>query len=46
MHLAFSPGLLGEGENLFAGIDSPKVGLKPVRTTVGDGATQVIQKRF
>ena len=28
MHLAFSPVLLGEGENLFAGLDLPKLGYK------------------
>jgi dihydrofolate reductase len=29
MHLAFSPVLLGEGENLFAGLDLPKLGFRP-----------------
>ncbi|MGH7137693.1 MAG: dihydrofolate reductase family protein [Pirellulales bacterium] len=45
MHLAFSPVLLGEGENLFAGIHLPKLGFKPVQTTAGEEATHVILKR-
>jgi dihydrofolate reductase len=45
MHLAFSPVLLGEGENLFAGIDLPKLGFKPVQTTPGERATHVILNR-
>jgi dihydrofolate reductase len=45
VHLAFSPVLLGEGENLFAGIHLPKLGFKPVQTTAGEAATHVILKR-
>jgi dihydrofolate reductase len=45
VHLAFSPVLLGEGENLFAGINLPKLGFQPVETTPGEGATHVILKR-
>jgi dihydrofolate reductase len=45
MHLAFSPVLLGEGENLFDGIDLPQLGFKPVETTSGEDATHVILKR-
>ncbi len=45
MHLAFSPVLLGEGENLFAGLDLPKLGFQPVQTTAGEHATHVILKR-
>ncbi len=45
MHLAFSPVLLGDGENLFAGIDLPKLGFKPVRTSAGEEATHVILER-
>ncbi len=45
MHLAFSPVLLGEGENLFAGIDLPKLGFRPVQTKAGEEATHVILKR-
>jgi dihydrofolate reductase len=46
MHLAFSPVLLGEGENLFAGIDLPKLGYTPVQTAAGEGATHVVLKRM
>lgn len=42
MHLAFSPVVLGEGENLFAGIHLPKLGFKPVQVTAGEEATHVI----
>jgi len=45
VHLAFSPVLLGEGENLFAGINLPKLGFRPVSTTAGDGATHVLLTR-
>lgn len=45
MHLAFSPVLLGEGQNLFAGIHLPKFRFKPVQTTAGDEATHVVLKR-
>jgi len=45
MHLAFSPVVLGEGENLFADIHLPKLGFKPVQTTAGEEATHVIFKR-
>lgn len=45
MHLAFSPVLLGEGENLFAGLNLPKLGFTPVQTTAGEEATHVILKR-
>ena len=46
MHLAFSPVVLGEGENLFAGMNLPKLGFKPVQTTAGEAATHVILRRF
>jgi dihydrofolate reductase len=45
MHLAFSSVLLGEGENLFAGIDLAKLGFKPVHTMAGEEATHVILQR-
>jgi dihydrofolate reductase len=45
VHLAFSPVLLGEGENLFIGINLPKLGFKPVQSSAGEGATHVILKR-
>ena len=45
MHLAISPALLGEGENLFGGIDLPKLGFKPVQATSGERATHVMLTR-
>ena len=45
MHLAFSPVLLGEGENLFAGIHLPKLGFKPVQISSGEEAHHVILQR-
>jgi dihydrofolate reductase len=45
MHLAFSPVLLGEGENLFASLNLPKLGFRPVQTTAGEHATHVTLKR-
>jgi dihydrofolate reductase len=42
MHLALSPVLLGEGENLFAGIDLPNLGFSPVRTVPGENATHIL----
>jgi dihydrofolate reductase len=45
MHLAFSPVVLGEGENLFADIHLPKLGFRPVQTTAGEDTTHVIFKR-
>jgi dihydrofolate reductase len=45
MHLAFSPVVLGEGENLFDGLHLPNLGFTPVQTTAGEDATHVILKR-
>lgn len=45
MHLAFSPVVLGEGENLFAGVNLPNLGFQPVRVTAGEEATHVILQR-
>jgi dihydrofolate reductase len=45
MHLAFSPVFLGAGENLFAGIDLPKLGFTDIQTTYGKGAAHVILKK-
>jgi dihydrofolate reductase len=45
MHLAVSPVLLGEGENLFAGINLHQFGFKIVRTVAGENATHVILKK-
>jgi dihydrofolate reductase len=39
MHLAVSPVLLGEGENLFSGLDLPKLGFTPFKTVAGENAT-------
>jgi dihydrofolate reductase len=45
MHLAVSPVLLGEGENLFAGINLHQLGFKIMRTVAGENATHVILKK-
>jgi dihydrofolate reductase len=45
MHLAVSPVLLGEGENLFSGINLPKLGFAPFRTVPGENATHVFIKK-
>jgi dihydrofolate reductase len=45
MHLAISPVLLGEGENLFAEIDLHRLGFAPVKTVAGENATHVLVKR-
>ena len=46
MHLAMSPVLLGEGENLFSGINLAQLGFKPSRVVPGENATHVfIEKR-
>lgn len=45
MHLAFSPVVLGAGENLFAGIDLPALGFTVAETAQGKGATHVILKK-
>jgi dihydrofolate reductase len=45
MHLAVSPVLLGEGENLFAGIDLPRLGFKVEKSVAGERATHVVIKK-
>jgi dihydrofolate reductase len=45
MHLAISPVVLGEGENLFSGIHLPNLGLKTIKSTAGEAATHVILAR-
>jgi dihydrofolate reductase len=45
MHLAVSPVLLGEGENLFSGMNLPKLGFAPVKTVYGENATHVLLKK-
>jgi dihydrofolate reductase len=42
MHLAVSPVLLGEGENLFSGMNFAKLGFAAVRTVAGENATHVV----
>jgi len=41
VHLAVSPVLLGEGENLFSGINLAKLGFVPFKTLAGENATHV-----
>ncbi len=45
MHLAMSPVLLGEGENLFAGIDLPQLGFSVERSVAGENAMHVLLKK-
>ncbi len=42
LHLAVSPVLLGEGENLFAGINLDHLGFKVERSVAGENATHVL----
>lgn len=45
MHLAVSPVFLGEGENLFSGINLHKLGFAPSGTVAGENATHVLVKK-
>lgn len=45
LHLASSPVLLGEGENLFAGIDLHKLGYKVEQATAGENATHILIRK-
>ena len=45
IHLAISPVLLGEGENLFAGINLAQVGFRPLRSVYGENAAHVFIKK-
>jgi len=45
MHLALSPVLLGEGENLFSGINLPQLGFKVEKSVAGERATHLIITR-
>jgi dihydrofolate reductase len=45
MHLAISPVLLGEGENLFAGLNLPKLGFAPGKIVHGENATHILIER-
>ncbi|MBL9190223.1 MAG: dihydrofolate reductase family protein [Opitutaceae bacterium] len=42
MHLAFSPVLLGQGENLFTGLDLPKLGYQRSEHVASASATHVV----
>ena len=41
LHLAIAPILLGRGENLFAGLDLPKLGYRVVESVASKQATHV-----
>jgi len=45
MHLAMSPVLLGEGENLFSGINLAQLGFAVDRAVAGENATHVLIKK-
>lgn len=45
MHLAVSPVFLGEGENLFSGINLAKLGFVPYKTVSGENALHVFVRR-
>ena len=45
MHLAYSPVLLGNGENLLAGLDLPRLGFRVTEHVPGEKATHVVLTR-
>jgi dihydrofolate reductase len=45
MHLAVSPVLLGEGENLFAGLDLPRLGFQRTEHVATSNATHIVLTR-
>lgn len=45
MHFALSPVFLGEGENLFAGLNLPKFGFKLTKTVRGENATHLLLEK-
>jgi dihydrofolate reductase len=45
IHLALSPVLMGEGENLYSGINLAKLGFKPFKSVAGENATHVFIKK-
>jgi dihydrofolate reductase len=45
MHLAFSPVLLGKGENLLAGLDLPRLGFRITEHVPGEKAAHVVLTR-
>jgi dihydrofolate reductase len=42
MHVAISPALRGQGENLFAGLDLPKLGYQHTEPVPSAQATHVV----
>ena len=45
MHLAMAPVLMGEGENLLAGLDLHRMGFRVARTVAGENATHLLIER-
>jgi dihydrofolate reductase len=45
MHIAIAPVLLGEGENLFAGIDAKRLGYRCTEQVATPKATHIIISR-
>jgi len=45
MHLGLSPVMMGEGENLFSGINFPGLGFRVAHWVAGEGATHVVMRR-
>jgi dihydrofolate reductase len=45
MHLAISPVLMGEGENLFSGINLAQLGFVPTKTILGENSTHVLIRK-
>jgi len=45
MHLAFPPVFMGEGENLFSGINLHQLGFTPVKTVTGENAMHVLLRK-
>jgi dihydrofolate reductase len=45
MHLAMSPVLMGEGENLFAGINLHQLGFAPSKIVAGENTTHLLIKK-
>jgi dihydrofolate reductase len=46
LHLAISPLVLGQGENLLAGIELAKLGYSCVETCAGEGALHLVYKKL
>ncbi len=45
LHIAIAPALLGSGESLFANIDLPRLGYKPIRHVATANAMHVVFTR-